>query len=550
MRYTPTDITSTYAAITALNANFDDIATLLEKCVFTDGTAPNQMEAGLNMNHFKVQNLGAPVNPNDAVRLVDLEASIPTLKLSVVDFGADPLGVLDSTAAFNDAATHGIPIYVPTGTYKVSSLNVIDRDGFYLYGDGPDASIITTTSATANVISIGAGVTLRNSAIIRDLTITSSVTKTAGYAIALNKTFNVKLYNVKAVSCFGLVDLLACQLTTIRDCVCLTHTPTTGKAISARSDGTSSNLILNNVAVDGGIGTQPLAGLYVEEWDGIFMADCQFNRTGTGLIVTPAATKQMTHMFCDNSSFDSCSSNGVSYPNGGGSVVRQTFSNSWIGTNTNSGVNVAVGSSLSGLRFNMCRIVNNGSYGINALAPISGLQVVGGLISGNGTTTSNTYSGIFISNGGTWTNLMLANVQIGPAEGLPGVQKYALEVQTATGPIFTNAIVIGCNLAGNGTGSINLASSSYAGSIIRDNQGFVTENGGTATVTSGATSIVVTHGCGRTPLISDIVVTPTSTLGSAVRFWISTVTSTQFTINVDVAPGGSGASFAWMTRLL
>lgn len=72
MRYTPTDITSTYAAIAALNSNFDEIQALIEKCLFTDGTAPNQMEAVLDMNHFNVQNLAAPINDNDAVRLIDL----------------------------------------------------------------------------------------------------------------------------------------------------------------------------------------------------------------------------------------------------------------------------------------------------------------------------------------------------------------------------------------------------------------------------------------------------------------------------------------------
>lgn len=69
MRFTPTDVTSTYAAIAALNANFDDIAALLEKCVFTDGTAPNSMEADLDFNHFRIKNLMDGVDSTDAVTL-------------------------------------------------------------------------------------------------------------------------------------------------------------------------------------------------------------------------------------------------------------------------------------------------------------------------------------------------------------------------------------------------------------------------------------------------------------------------------------------------
>jgi hypothetical protein len=80
----------------------------------------------------------------------------------------------------------------------------------------------------------------------------------------------------------------------------------------------------------------------------------------------------------------------------------------------------------------------------------------------------------------------------------------------------------------------------------RNNRGFVTENNGTATVASGTTSIAVTHGLtNQTPALDDIQVTPTNNLGSAALFWISAPTSTQFTINVDVDPGATTATFAW-----
>lgn len=46
-------------------------------------------------------------------------------EVSVTDFGADPLGVIDSTAAFNSAASasgaSGMSVYVPGGTYKLNS---------------------------------------------------------------------------------------------------------------------------------------------------------------------------------------------------------------------------------------------------------------------------------------------------------------------------------------------------------------------------------------------------------------------------------------------
>jgi hypothetical protein len=71
-------------------------------------------------------------------------------------------------------------------------------------------------------------------------------------------------------------------------------------------------------------------------------------------------------------------------------------------------------------------------------------------------------------------------------------------------------------------------------------------NAGTATITTGNTSISVTHGAGYTPSVNDIVITPTnSPTNDPGNFWISNVGATTFDINVRANPGASGASFAW-----
>lgn len=85
-------------------------------------------------------------------------------------------------------------------------------------------------------------------------------------------------------------------------------------------------------------------------------------------------------------------------------------------------------------------------------------------------------------------------------------------------------------------------------SIVRNNIGFTTEASGQATVNNGATTAVVAHTIDKTPLISDIAVTPTNNLGNAAKFWISNVTATNFTINTDVDPGAGTATFAWNIR--
>lgn len=67
---------------------------------------------------------------------------------------------------------------------------------------------------------------------------------------------------------------------------------------------------------------------------------------------------------------------------------------------------------------------------------------------------------------------------------------------------------------------------------------------GVATVLNTATTVVVTHGLGWTPVIGDIVVCPAEDVGAVTSFWVDTYTATEFTINVDQDPGAD-VDFAW-----
>lgn len=72
---------------------------------------------------------------------------------------------------------------------------------------------------------------------------------------------------------------------------------------------------------------------------------------------------------------------------------------------------------------------------------------------------------------------------------------------------------------------------------------------GVATLDNGSTTEVVTHGLGFTPAPGDIVVCPIESMGAAVRFWVDTLTATQFTINVNADPTAD-VDFAWQAQQL
>lgn len=88
-KVTLTTITSGYAAVDALNANFTAIANALENTVSRDGTTPNGWTATQDANSQRLINLSAPSSATEPVRVQDVEdlvAGTPTAALtSIVD---------------------------------------------------------------------------------------------------------------------------------------------------------------------------------------------------------------------------------------------------------------------------------------------------------------------------------------------------------------------------------------------------------------------------------------------------------------------------------
>lgn len=82
--------------------------------------------------------------------------------VSVLDFGADPTFTNDSTAAFNAAITAaqaagGKAVYVPGGTYKISSTIAITTNPIELYGDSSLGSCLKSPNANNPIITVATG---------------------------------------------------------------------------------------------------------------------------------------------------------------------------------------------------------------------------------------------------------------------------------------------------------------------------------------------------------------------------------------------------------
>ncbi|MHB1300901.1 MAG: hypothetical protein ACYCY8_08565 [Burkholderiales bacterium] len=273
-------------------------------------------------------------------------------------FGGSPTASPDiNTAALMNAAASGEnKIVMGPGTWQFGAgTTVVDHDGFTLQGSGIGVTIVEMMDSTSGFLQFGAGSTSRVGLTLSDIWFQAGTSKTAGYVLVLDNTINVNVQRCREDGFFGILSQINGNLTSLVDVHGTLATPNTGKFISVTGGG--SNLMLTRVATDGGPGTQPLVGLYVEEFDGIFIANSQFNRSGNGAVVASPSGAIAQNIFCVNSSFDTNALNGFEIMNNGGLAQRLWFSNTWFGTSTNNGFMVDAGAQVTGLRFTGCESV-------------------------------------------------------------------------------------------------------------------------------------------------------------------------------------------------
>lgn len=177
----------------------------------------------------------------------------------------------------------------------------------------------------------------------------------------------------------------------------------------------------------------------------------------------------------------------------------------------------AVGNLVIGNRFDY-----NWYYGIYIDAGATGNLITGNNIFFNSQASSNTYSGIIIND--SFKNNIFNN-RIGSSYTGGGGEKQKYGVKE-TGTSDYNEICFNIIESYLTNGIVKVG----ANTVVKQNVGYVTENSGTATISSG-TSVVVTHGLAGTPTV--VIVTPRSTgYGS---FAVTARTSTTFTITVTIS---------------
>jgi parallel beta helix pectate lyase-like protein len=497
-------------------------------------------------------------------------------------------GAIDTT----DAAGGGV-IFIKSGTYIVNSAINIVVNNIILQGEGKDSTILICGTSTVNMIIKNDNTATSNFA-IRDMTINGN--DISGQLLNLvDNITGVLLENVKFTkgnsSGPQVVGGDSIENVIIKNC----------DFTDANAGGDLIGLACNNLLVEGCFFSRTVSGggltfglgkdlkIINNHWE---------DYTGYGAISLENLSGDFENVLIEGNTFRNVSEgNSINTASGGGS--SNTFQNVEIANN----ILIDSGGILIGLYFSdlsihdnvLLRSCSDGAAGIYVQAPqrciiannilydklagtspfagimidtdstvgtnisiignkintyekhgihvsdVKQLEIIDNTIRNVGGLTDNSYRGIFLfSNGDVNSVGIVSNNLI--TSSLANKPYACIELDSSAA---TTNITCRNNYLSDFSGVAIECDLTATGIIVKNNTGFKTENSGTGTVANGTTSIAVNHGLAITPSINNIVVTPTNSMGSATKYYISTVTSTQFTINVDVNPGATTATFSW-----
>jgi len=134
-----TTITSRYASVDALNANFEAIEEALENTLSRDGTAPNVLEADIDVNGNRILNLPTPSTSGEPINLGWAVANYPDFQTVA--------GLATEIEALGDIVTEIIEVY-----NKRSSIITVGNNIGAVINVGDNISNVVTTSAYINPI--------------------------------------------------------------------------------------------------------------------------------------------------------------------------------------------------------------------------------------------------------------------------------------------------------------------------------------------------------------------------------------------------------------
>lgn len=360
----------------------------------------------------------------------------------VTDYGADPTGSVDCTSLINaaintDLAAGGV-LYFPIGSYKISSAITITVPNIRIIGAGRRASIINTTSATANMFNLSAAcIGFEN---IR-LSCANAGLRTAGFAVTMTTGFdNQYLQNVDILFQWSGVQMSG-SLQWMHD-VNIRETGVNAINGAAVLIDNLGDKYIHRLGTDGTVPAAGFAGIRVTKTSSLVMSDCNLIHSGNAMEISPPTGNVVPSVLVANSFFDTSVNGLVISSTGTGTIQRCHFINCWFSTMTATGITLSA-TNIQGVDFVNCDIHQNATHGLDSTTTAGDWSLTGCRFSGNTTTGIRTASSTgtsfqiqdcFIGNGsGFGANGLGINVQAGSYGAYSITNNRGLESNTTKG---------------------------------------------------------------------------------------------------------------------
>jgi hypothetical protein len=460
--------------------------------------------------------------------------------INVLDFGADPTGVADSSsnvqAAVNYACSlsKGAAIIIPQGSFKLSGITATCQ-GLFIKGAGVNATTILGSSLTGNTFTFSAP----GHQGISDMTISINGAPTAGAAVAVNGVLNYTMDKVKIINPFQGININGGVIQYYSDIEIRNIQPSSGVGIYI--SGFGNDQFLKNIVMDNTSTAQPLACIRINNTNAVWIDSVDAIHCGTGLLVDPqAATDYISWLFVSNSAFDTSSGSGITLAPANASAVIKgvNFIGSWTSTNTTLGVNIAGVGIVDGVRFVGHRAYNNGQSGYfissSNAANIKNVSFNNSDASGNSQNSLGTFSGFDV--GADVSGFSITNSRSGQEAGFSNTQNRGILINPGAG---NNYMVTGNDLRGNtvglydgGTGANKIINSNLGSTV-----GWVTEPGAVVGAKSAAANTTVGNG---TLTAAKMLTGNILRSGSTAPYTDTTDTATNIVASIPNAVAGVG----------
>lgn len=163
---------------------------------------------------------------------------------NILDYGADPTGVADSTAAIQACLNENIgDVYIPEGQFKISSKLVVPGGAVNIIGEGRRSAIfaIGLGSGEPMIENHGTNGNRRSGQVFRDFTLSSD----DGNGVGISLEY-IERGIYRNISFFGLQQMVSvsnqCYLTLFE---ALRNYSTTGKSFAVDADAFNNNTFIN-----------------------------------------------------------------------------------------------------------------------------------------------------------------------------------------------------------------------------------------------------------------------------------------------------------------